>query len=306
MRLQNYMRLVTVILAGILGTGNVFAQPSTFIHIQSENNKAFTVQWKGNSFVSSSTGYLLLPQVPAGDQLLAVSFPGNNQPGYQFAIAVSDKPRGFSLKQALDNSWSFFDMIDFTVIKGSPLASTAKTEPKEEKLIPIPAEPEKIQSVPVETPVKGQPLPAEKKDPVVVDPGGKKKLTPANEAAPSVTTSVETPVKAQLLPAEKKETPVVVDPGGKKRLPVEKEVWYNSVQKIFDRTGTSGIDQVYIVVNNGKADTVALFIPELPVPAVKQTASRISRQFSGRENFLLLAMNPEAILPVKPAGIRSK
>lgn len=44
------------------------------------------------------------------------------------------------------------------------------------------------------------------------------------------------------------------------------------IRKIFDKSSTGGIDQVYIVTNGNRQDTVALFIPVLEVPDPKQTA----------------------------------
>jgi hypothetical protein len=40
----------------------------------------------------------------------------------------------------------------------------------------------------------------------------------------------------------------------------------SQIQKIFDKSSTGGIDQVYIVVNGTKTDTVAIFIPVLEKP----------------------------------------
>ncbi len=45
-----------------------------------------------------------------------------------------------------------------------------------------------------------------------------------------------------------------------------------SIEKIFDKAGSAGIDQVYILSNNGKKDTIALFIPALMVEKPAQTA----------------------------------
>lgn len=41
------------------------------------------------------------------------------------------------------------------------------------------------------------------------------------------------------------------------------------VKKVFDQTGSDGIDQIYLLTQDGKTDTVAIFIPVLKIPASK-------------------------------------
>jgi hypothetical protein len=198
------------------------AQQSGSIHIQAENERPFYIQWKGDSYSSSPKGSLAIIRVPAGEQALLLSFPG--EPGqYLFTCKVSDQPVGFSLKQGIDNQWSFFDMVNFTVNRvalatgDQVLAANAK---------PVPA------SLPLE-PASG------------VSAGG-------------VVTNREQPARP---------------PG---------------VRKIFDKSSTGGIDQVYIVVNGARADTVPLFIPVLEEPA-RQTAARVKPTVPAAETVLSAA-----------------
>ncbi len=72
-------------------------------------------------------------------------------------------------------------------------------------------------------------------------------------------------------------TNVVIQPAEKKadiqrsRIPVE-------VKKVFDLAGVDGIDQIYVVTDEGKTDTIALFIPVLgtqsPRPVAKLDQNR--------------------------------
>lgn len=197
---HNYKYLVLLMAILFLTTSK--AQQTNFIHIQSENNQPFVVQLNGNNYSSSGTGYIVVPQVPAGEHTLVIAFPRNQFPEYSFQCTVADKPRGFSLKQAVDNSWSLFDMVNFSIIKGS-LAS------------------KELVQLPVNKPA----------DPVVQKPV---------DNSPVLTGEEKTIIK-------KAPSPVIV----------------SRVQKIFDKASASGIDQVYIIINRGKADTVALFIPVL-------------------------------------------
>lgn len=178
------------------------AQQPNFIHFQSENNQPYYVQWKGSTHNSSSTGYLVIPQVPVGDHTLIIGIPGNNFPVYAFSCSVADKPRGFSLKQGIENNLSLFDMVSFMVTRG-----TVASEDQVLEALGKPAEP------------------------VIINK------------------SIEVPVGSNVAPA------------------------ISRVRKIFEKTSAVGTDQVYIVFNGMKADTVALFIPALKEEMPKQSAA---------------------------------
>ena len=230
MSLASYTYRLIVTAMVLLICGSAMAQPVSFIHIQSENNRAFRVQWKGNDYPSSTTGYLVIPQVPAGEQTLVFSFQDTSLPAYSFTLIMDDKPRGFSLRQSLSNTWSLFDMVSFAVTKGSE-----KPKPKEEKPVLVIA----------------QPAQPEKKSQPVVDTTAKTVSTPVTAAI------TEKPAPAKI--------PRSTEP---------------PIQKIFDKANSSGIDQVYIIINKGKADTIAVFIPALKEEPPKQSALRFKQERS--------------------------
>jgi hypothetical protein len=142
----------------ILGTA-AKAQPTGFIYLQSENNTGFQLVWNGNSYPSSPTGYLVVPQMPAGEQVVEISFPGTIWPNSAFTIALTDKPRGFSLRQTVQNQWVLFDMISFSQISGKEILPTARPKPVYEELV-LPL----AQKINVVTPVQKspEPVPAKK------------------------------------------------------------------------------------------------------------------------------------------------
>jgi hypothetical protein len=162
--------------------------------------------------------------VTSGDVHFEVSFPSNPKERFRFDCKMLDKPRGFTLKQSLDNDWRLFDMVSFDEMKSQKVQELAQKNELSEPIIPD------INSK--------QTLPEVPKNTVVV------------AAASSITI-----------------TPIVVKP--KVQL-VLSEI---SIQKIFDKTGSSGVDQVYTIQQNGKADTIALFIPTLKMTEVKQSAA---------------------------------
>lgn len=137
----------------ILGTA-AKAQPTGFIYLQSENNTGFQLIWNGNSYPSSPTGYLVVPQMPAGEQVVEISFPGTIWHNSAFTITLSDKPRGFSLRQTVQNQWVLFDMVSFSQIAGKEILPVARLKPVYEELVSPLAE-----KITVVTPVKKGPEP---------------------------------------------------------------------------------------------------------------------------------------------------
>lgn len=200
-------------------------QPGFIIYMQSESNITYQVQWNGKTYPSSNSGYVMIPEMPAGEQVLGIVFATETQDAYTFTVTLTEKPKGFSLRQAIDNSWSMFDLVDFTLLKGKQLV-----KPDPEPIINKPADP-------------------------VLNPVAQKKAEEKTIVKPS-----EKPVV--------KNDPVVV----KK----ERVIKPASIQKIFDKSGSTGIDQVYIIVNGNKTDTIALFIPVLDEAVPKLSATNPS------------------------------
>jgi hypothetical protein len=205
----------------------VNAQPSSFIHLQSENSKGYTVVFNGNTYISSETGYLLIPKVTSGDILFEVSFPTNPKERFRFECKMQDKPRGFTLKQGLDNGWSLFDMVSFDEMKALRVQELSQKQEVAEPLIP--------------------------------DISTKPTLPEVSKINAAVTTTAVSTAAV---------VPVISKP---KAQIVVSDIF---IQKIFDKTGSTGIDQVYIIHEKGNADTIALFIPTLKLSETKQTASR--------------------------------
>ena len=113
------------------------AQQSGFVHLQSENNLPYQVQWNGNTLASSANGYLVIPQVMAGTHTLVISFAPEISVPYTFTITVGDKPKGFSIRQGVDNSWRLFDLIDYSLVAGKPAPPKIKTILAEETALPV-------------------------------------------------------------------------------------------------------------------------------------------------------------------------
>lgn len=188
----------------MMACGRSMAQSMASIHIQSELPKQYSVQWNGTNYNSSEAGYLVIPEIPAGDQLLILSFPGTAYPETAFTCTITDRPRAFSMKLGINNTWSLFDMIGLYAMQGVPAAGLKISKP-----------------------------------------------------APTVAAGSQ--------PAKK--------PGQQS----------SNIRKLFDKAGPDGIDQVYLINNNGKTDTIALFIPVLEEPKPKQSAFNPQSAKSGAQ-----------------------
>jgi len=119
----------------------VNGQTGHYLFIQTENNQPFYLRLMGANLSSNATGYLLIPKLTNGEYELNIGFAQSDKE-QKFMVKVEGKDLGFSLKQELDNTWSLFNLVDFTLLKGL----SVKVQPKEETkqpVVEIPAEPVK-------------------------------------------------------------------------------------------------------------------------------------------------------------------
>lgn len=219
------------------------AQAGALISLQTENNAAFELRWNGKTYASSSTGSLLLTEVPAGSQSFTIVFAGETAAEHVFTVAPNNVSRAYSLRIGIDNTWSLFDLVDLTLTQGKYGEIVAKRE---------------LPRLPNEAPAT-----------VSADPP--KETSPAKNAEPQPVPVVEA----------RKKSPVIT-----------------AITKIFDKSGSGGIDQVYILTSDLKSDTVALFIPaleELPRNGINPS-SRVTTGGSGKEDLAI----PGAVLTSAP------
>lgn len=136
---------------------SIYAQPNHYIFFQSETNQPFYLRLLGTTMSSNATGYLLVPKLTDGKYEIQIGF-ANSDKEHQFTIQVEGKDLGFSLKRELDNSWSLFNLVDFSQLQGTVVAA----QPKQAKVV----EEEKEPVVEVKEPVQTAP---EKKAQVKAD-----------------------------------------------------------------------------------------------------------------------------------------
>lgn len=225
--LSAYLRFVALLVV-CMESLPVDAQSTSFLSLQTENGQPFELRWNGKIQPSSADGSLVLQDIPVGKQSFTIVFPGEVAAENIFNVVIDESPKAYSLRLWMDNSWSLFDLVDLTYIKG---------EYKE------------IVATPVMVKLPGQPV-------VPVQP------------APVV---------------EKAKLPIVT-----------------AITRIFDRSGSGGIDQVYIVTTEKKVDTIALFIPVL------EDLPKSGTNPSAHSNPELPATNTAGLyLQVPPVPVRS-
>lgn len=115
----------------LIGLGTASAQATHYLFFQTENNKPFYLRLMGSTLSSNASGYLLIPKITDGKYEIHIGF-AQSEVEQQFELTVEGKDLGFSLKQELDNSWSLFNLVDFTQNKGKTVATAPKPPIKTE------------------------------------------------------------------------------------------------------------------------------------------------------------------------------
>lgn len=120
----------------ITGLGSLSAQATHYLFFQTENNQPFYLRIMGSTLSSNASGYLLIPKITDGKYEIHIGF-AQSDTEQQFELAMEGKDVGFSLKQELDNSWSLFNLVDFSQNKGKTVAVAPKqpVKPDEEPVV---------------------------------------------------------------------------------------------------------------------------------------------------------------------------
>src|SRR6476469_5516578 len=93
----------------------VFSQ-SHFVFIQSENKQPFSVQLNNKTYGSSGSGYVIIPQLSAGEYLLQLKSAANQQTLGNYKVQINFNDLGFNLKEE-QGIWFLENMQSKTIIK---------------------------------------------------------------------------------------------------------------------------------------------------------------------------------------------
>jgi hypothetical protein len=95
----------------------LWAQKTYFIYIQSETQTPFYVKMGGKVFSASSSGYLIMAQLPDSTYTFQLG-PSAVDGELQFSVVVRQADRGFLLKKFAEG-WGLFDLQSLQVIRPS-------------------------------------------------------------------------------------------------------------------------------------------------------------------------------------------
>jgi Domain of unknown function (DUF4476) len=98
--------LIALLLVGALRS---LAQPAHFVYVQAEPAQAFLVTYKTNTFRSSASGYLIMPNLTDSLLQLVVSFPDKRYPDQSFVVNTLGNDQGYLLKEYADRGWGLLD-----------------------------------------------------------------------------------------------------------------------------------------------------------------------------------------------------
>lgn len=119
MKERKELKNILVVIMLLIGSvGNISAQSTHYLFFQTENNQPFYLRIMGATLSSNATGYLLIPKLTDGKYEIQVGF-AKSTTEQAFSFNMEGRDMGFSLKQELDNTWSLFNLVDFSLLRGT-------------------------------------------------------------------------------------------------------------------------------------------------------------------------------------------
>jgi hypothetical protein len=119
MRTSYFPIKIILLLISLFFMESIQAQKTYFLYIQTEAKIPFNLQLADKAYHSNATGYLLIPSLEAGQYTLVIDFPKNQFVSQTFVCEISEKDRGFRLKQNADNSWILYDLVTQAEIRNA-------------------------------------------------------------------------------------------------------------------------------------------------------------------------------------------
>ena len=108
------------------GSIHSVALENHFIYIQSESGKPFYLSQGRKVINSSSTGWLILPELADGSYQYTLGFPRNEFPDYIFQFKVSRQDQGYLLRNLGEKGWALVNLQSNEILGGVSAASADK------------------------------------------------------------------------------------------------------------------------------------------------------------------------------------
>jgi len=239
-----------LLLLFVIITLMVKAQDKHFVYIQSDKKQPFYVQLNNQTYSSTTTGYLIIPQLTKGKYYLVVGFVKNSSAEQKFIIDIADRDAGFSLKQVDPNNWGLFDIVYLnTIMAEKEVATTSKEDLP--ALLPSVKDTATNNAAIVVSADKPTPIADTVAKVEIATPVAMVTKDTLAVAVQPTTKLIDIPVKAQSIAAS-----------ATNNIPKINATPKSKIAKTFEKIAEKGIDQIYIDnSNNKKSDTIAILIP---------------------------------------------
>lgn len=235
------------------------AQQDHFVYIQSDEKTAFDVSVNGQTYNSSSLGYVIIPKLTKGSYQLNISFANKKYPAQQFNCAIDKVDAGFLLKNYTDKGWGLFNLqtSDIIMSGSANVAEIPKVEVKNDAfgnmLSQVSGDTTLNLKTEIEKPVSQKPLP-------VMDSTAFTKneiIAEKKESALNETITIDSASMTDLS---------VTKPDELRVFPVA------GIIKINEFSNNDGTDVVFVDTTSGLNDTIRIFLPAQP--AITDVATR--------------------------------
>ena len=222
------------------------AQQDHFVYIQTENRQAFYVRIDKTLYSSTASGYVIVPKLADGTHSATFGFPNQQAPEQKFTFVISNKDLGYLLKDFGDKGWGLFNLQTLSVAMADnndntdvANTTTRKTDTKTDAFSSMLAA-------------------------AVNDPSIKHTETIDEEKQPEAQKTVNADSSNLLT--------IPATPSAKKI--ISKSL----VTKILSNTTSSGTEAIYLDTQNGKTDTIKIFIPAEPSDVIADTQKTIQQE----------------------------
>jgi len=220
----------------IIFSTSVSAQNAHFLYIQSDNSQAFYVRLNNKVFSSSDVGFLIIPKLQPGKLSVIIGFPKNKWNALNYDVVVENKDLSFQLKKVDSSNWELYDeQIKQALLKNKIDQQNDLMEINNDEFSNVLAE------------VSENPkIKQSRKSIQVTDSSSLKLETKTNVVEPMDTNAI-----AVNIPQTEKNR------NRRSERKKEKQI----IQKDFSYVDSTGNLIKYVISEEGKNDTVSIFIP---------------------------------------------
>ncbi len=105
------LKLYLIFFLSLLFSIVVEAQNFRFIYIQTENQKPFYIKIDGQTLVSSSSGYVIVPHLTQSSYKSYIGFPQSILSEFSVTLVINDNNVGYLLQQDIEQGLYMYDLV---------------------------------------------------------------------------------------------------------------------------------------------------------------------------------------------------